>query len=291
MKISVWITSYNQKIFLKEAIESVLAQTLKPFQVIIVDDCSSDGSRELISSYANAHPSLITPIFHEQNRGVAQVRISALEKVIGDFVTYVDGDDLYLPGKLETEAGLIKKGDFQIAFSNNLYFRDSADNIEHIWAYNKKELPPNGNMYFETLSRSFPRSSLFRMELVNYNAWKQIGFHDPKLKIFEDFDMRIRLTKTMRLNYTLEPFTKIRLGDTGLSNSAKEVQMECLEYIFRKHLHEIESFPPEQSRIIKKKFDSMLNGKLGIIAKPDSYENHGIIQKLKSQAGKFLKRK
>ena len=51
MKISICITSYNQKKYLIEAIESVLAQTLKPFQVIIVDDCSIDESQEVINGY------------------------------------------------------------------------------------------------------------------------------------------------------------------------------------------------------------------------------------------------
>jgi glycosyltransferase involved in cell wall biosynthesis len=289
MNISVWITSYNQKEYLREAIESVLAQTLKPFQLIIVDDFSSDGSQELIKTYASANPSLITPVFHEKNHGVAHVRISALQNVKGDYVTYVDGDDLYLPRKLEVESALIKEGNFEIAFSNNMYFKGSPDNIDHIWAYNKSELPPAGNMYFETLSRSFPRSSLFRMELVNYNAWKQVGFHDAKLKIYEDFDMRIRLTKNLNVNYTIEPFTKIRLGETGLSHSQKEVHLECLNYILEKHKKDIEDLSPEQNTFVKNKFNVMiarLNGTAG-----SQQANDDLIQKLINKTKAFIKRK
>ncbi|MBT7715794.1 MAG: glycosyltransferase family 2 protein, partial [Deltaproteobacteria bacterium] len=87
MKISVFITSYNQKKFLIEAIESVLNQTLSPFQIIVVDDSSKDLSQEVIAGYAARYPNLITPIFHKRNTGVAQVRIDALNAVNGDYVT------------------------------------------------------------------------------------------------------------------------------------------------------------------------------------------------------------
>ena len=95
MKISVYISSYNQKEYLQVAIESVLNQTFLPYEIIIVDDCSSDGSQELIKEYSKKY-SFIRYVFHKENKGIAQVRITALSKVTGDFVTYLDGDDLYL---------------------------------------------------------------------------------------------------------------------------------------------------------------------------------------------------
>lgn len=61
MNISVFITSYNQRDYLREAIESVLAQTLPASQIIVVDDASSDGSPDLISDYARRYPDLFTP--------------------------------------------------------------------------------------------------------------------------------------------------------------------------------------------------------------------------------------
>jgi glycosyltransferase involved in cell wall biosynthesis len=260
MKISVWITSYNQKEFLKEAIESVLAQTLKAHQLILVDDHSADGSQELIIAYKQQYPSLITAVFHKQNRGVAQVRVSALEQVTGDHVTYVDGDDLYLPRKLEVESKLITQGDFQIAFSNNIYFKGSAEQVDHIWVEEGSTLPRPGNMYFETLSRSFPRNSLFRMELVNYDLWKQTGFHDTSLKIYEDFDMRIRLTKNAKVNYSREALTMIRLGESGLSQSRKEVHRECLEYILQKHAKDINGLTSAQAALVRQRFQLLMNG-------------------------------
>jgi glycosyltransferase involved in cell wall biosynthesis len=233
MKISVYITSYNQKRYLKEAIESVLAQTLKPCQIIIVDDCSSDGSQELIAGFHSQHPDLIIPIYHTQNTGVTQVRIDALQVVAGDYVTYVDGDDRFLPTKLEKEARLLQASSHaQIAFSNNFYM--TADGVHTgIWAEEVK--PPEGDIFCQTFARDFPKRNLFRMELVNYHAWEKVGFYDPNLQIYEDYDMRIRLTKHLRAVYYDEPLTEIRRCNTGLSSSKSGRHFEALDYIYQKN--------------------------------------------------------
>ncbi len=100
-KISVFITSYNQKKFLVEAIESVLSQTLKPVELIIVDDRSTDGSQEVIGEYARRYPDLIRPYYQEMNVGIAANKAFAQQHVNGDWLTYLNGDDRFLPQKLE----------------------------------------------------------------------------------------------------------------------------------------------------------------------------------------------
>lgn len=233
MKISVYITSYNQKKYLIEAIESVLAQTLQPSQIIIADDCSSDGSQRLIKGYASRYPDLITPIYHEKNLGVTQTRIDALNMVTGDYVSYVDGDDRFLPTKLEKEARLFQENfNIKIVFSNCYYITEGGDRRD-VWADGEK--PPEGDVFCQTFARDFPRRNLFRMELINYHGWKNIGFHDPKLKIYEDYDMRIRLSKKFRMAYYNEPLSEIRTHDYGLSKMPMCVHLKALEYIYKKN--------------------------------------------------------
>lgn len=258
MNISVYITSYNQKAFLIEAIESVLAQTLRPSQVIIVDDCSSDSSQEVIAGYAARYPDLFTPVYHQRNLGVAQTRIDALQAVTGDYVTYVDGDDRFLPTKLEKEAGLLQRcADAQIAFSNNYYM--TADGIRTgVWA--KGELMPQGDVFQQTFARDFPRRSLFRMELVEYQAWKQVGFHDPNLTTFEDFDMRIRLTKRCRAVYYDEPLSEIRVHGTGLSSLSAERHLASLEYIYRKNLSLLADLDPATRKYVQRRVKDWIAG-------------------------------
>jgi len=233
VKISVYITSYNQKDYLQEAIESVLVQTLRPHQIIIIDDCSNDGSQQLIADFQSQYPDLITPIYHDKNTGIAQVRNDALLAVTGDYVTHVDGDDRILPTKLEKEANLLLSNPYaELAFSNYFYITEDGACMG-IWA--DSEIPPEGNVFCQIFARDFPRRNLFRNELVNYQAWETIGFYDPKLNIFEDYDMRIRLTKKIRVVYHNEPLSEYRLHDGGLSAMERIRHFEALDYIYRKN--------------------------------------------------------
>lgn len=232
MNVSVYVTSYNQKEYLVEAIESVLAQTLRASQIIVVDDCSQDGSRELISGYASRYP-VITPIFHQRNLGVAQARNTALEAVTGDYVTYVDGDDRFLPTKLESEAKFLdKNSSAQIAFSNVYHMQ--ADG-KRLGTWIGKQKPPQGDVFCQTFARDFPQGILFRNELVEYSAWKQIGFYDPRLRIYEDYDMRIRLTKHLRTVYIDEALSEYRRHDSSLRSAKSTEKLALFDHICTKN--------------------------------------------------------
>lgn len=252
MKISVYITSYNQKEFLKEAIESVLAQTLRSSQIIIIDDFSADGSQDLIRHYALLYPQKITPIYHSRNLGVSQTRIDALNAVTGDYVSYVDGDDRFLPEKLEKEAKTLKGNQhIQIAFSNNYYI--TKDDIR-IGKWVENEAPPEGDVFIQTFARDYPKKSLFRMELINYKALEAIGFHDPRLNIYEDFDLRIRVTKKLKTAYYNQPLSEIRQHDNGLSKLVQDEHLNLLRFIYRKNQALLSDLNTEDKKHIKKEF-------------------------------------
>jgi len=233
MRISVYITSYNQKHYLIEAIESVLNQTLRPFQIIITDDCSTDGSQEVIAGYTSRYPDLITPNYHAQNLGVSQTRIDALRAVTGDYVSRLDGDDRFISTKLEKEARLLSDNpNAQIAFSDHYFM--TVDGI-HTGVWAGKESPPQGYVFCQTFARDFPRHSLFKMDLVNYQAWMKVGTYDPNLSLYEDYDMCIRLTKHLQVTYYDEPLSERRIHHLGLSGAKAAQHLAALEYIYRKN--------------------------------------------------------
>ena len=246
MNISVYITSYNQKSYLIEAIDSVLAQTLAPRQVIIVDDHSSDGSQEVIAQYARRYPDLITPIYHGSNQGVARTRNDALNAVEGDYVTNLGGDDRFLPTKLEKEAGLLATSPgAQMAFSN--YYFISADGDQTgLWA--DGVTAPEGDIFAHVFSRDFPRRMDSRAELVEMAAYARCGLHDPSLRILEDRDILIRLTKHSRAVYCGEPLSEYRRHPAGLSQGPVSEKLALLERIASKNLHLLDDLDPGTRR-------------------------------------------
>ena len=252
MKISVYITSYNQRDFLREAIDSVLAQTLPAHEIIIVDDASSDASPALIRGYAARHPARVRPIFHPQNLGVASARNHALEVVTGDHVTYVDGDDRMLPTKLEREAEALRRHpEAQIAFSN--YYNMTVDGQRRgCWIIGER--PPEGDIFTRTFARDFPRRDLFRMDLVRMTDLRRVGFYDPSLTAFEDFDLRMRLTKICRACYVDDPLSERRLHGGGLSSIRVEARLALLHQIYRKNVSLLADLDPAAQRYVRRRF-------------------------------------
>ena len=252
MRISVYVTSYNQKAYLIEAIESVLGQILRPHQVIIVDDASGDGSQEIIAGYASRYANWITPIYHTQNMGVVHSRNDALHAVTGDYVTYVDGDDRFLPRKLETEAIRMQSVSGVHLVYSNYYTIDEKGQRLGTWASTNL---PEGDIFSQVFGRQYPKKRLFRSELVHYPSWQQIGFYDPRLSVFEDYDMRIRLTDKLRTAYADEPLSEYRLLNTGLSKLNGQVYLDAFEYIRQKNIALLTRLPEEQQGKIDRELD------------------------------------
>ena len=77
-------------------------------------------------------------------------------------------------------------------------------------------------------------------------SWREIGFHDPKMELYEDFDMRIRLTKRLKVVYVDKVLTRIRTHKDGLSKSSLDRHFEALDYLFNKNRHLIDTLPAER---------------------------------------------
>jgi glycosyltransferase involved in cell wall biosynthesis len=257
MKISVFITSYNQKDYLVEAIESVLNQTLPPFEIIIVDDCSTDGSQKVIAEYAQRYPDLIRPFYHRQNLGIPRNKSFALEQVRGDLVTYVDGDDRFLPRKLEMELKtLLNHPDAQIVYSN-VYHINPQGRRSHLWCDGDIS-PPTGYVFREAFARAFPRGSLFRNELVSYQCLKETGFYDPEFAMYHDWELRIRLTRRFGVAYCSTPLSEYRFHPGGISRSGASRHLDEMKRVYAKHRSLLEALPESDRTFIEESLSAKL---------------------------------
>lgn len=257
-KISVFITSYNQKAYLIEAIESVLNQTLKPFEIIIADDCSNDGSQELIAAYAEKFPNLIKPFFQKNNLGIPRNKSFALAQVRGDFVTYLDGDDRFLPNKLEMELKCLKDNpDTKIVFSN-VYLTDSNGQRRGKWIENNI-LPPTGYVFHQVFGRYFPRRQLFRNEIVVYDCVKRVGFFDEEFAMYHDWDLRVRLTKHYKVAYCSDLLAEYRRHEAGVSKLPFDRHFDELQRVYAKNKHLLKDSSREEIKLVEDKLFAVLS--------------------------------
>ena len=106
--VSVVLCFYNEKLFLGEAIQSVLSQEYRKWELILVDDGSSDESTDIAKAYAAQYPDRIFYVDHayHQNKGLSASRNAGIKKCRGSYVAFLDADDVWFPGKLRYQLGL-----------------------------------------------------------------------------------------------------------------------------------------------------------------------------------------
>lgn len=115
-KVSIVMPLYNAKAYLAEAIESVRSQSFKNWELIVVDDCSTDGSRELADGFAKYDPR-ITVYSNSCNSGAAAARAAGLRYITGDYLAFFDADDIWLPEKLSEQLRFMKKNRSAMCFT------------------------------------------------------------------------------------------------------------------------------------------------------------------------------
>lgn len=107
-RVSVITPVYNVEKYIGKTLESVFAQTYKDIEIVLVDDCSKDKSAHIIAKYKEAHPEIVYFV-QPQNMGAGAARNKALELASGQYVAFLDSDDLWLPEKTERQIKLMQE--------------------------------------------------------------------------------------------------------------------------------------------------------------------------------------
>lgn len=122
--ISVIVPVYNVERYLRRCVDSILDQTYSDYEVLLIDDGSTDGSPIICDEYAEKYPNIFS--FHKSNTGLSDVRNIGVKKSKGEFVTFIDSDDMVSPDYLYELYALIKKYDADMSCGSFVFFDDSA---------------------------------------------------------------------------------------------------------------------------------------------------------------------
>ena len=114
--VSIIMPSFNTGKYITETIESVLAQSYKNWELIIVDDCSSDNTDEILSTYLS--DDRIHYLKNEKNSGAAFSRNAALREAKGRWIAFLDSDDLWMPEKLEKQIDFMDRNGYSFSYTN-----------------------------------------------------------------------------------------------------------------------------------------------------------------------------
>ncbi len=212
-KVSIIIPTYNNVRYIGQAVASALVQTYPSFEVIVIDDGSTDGTREVLSIWRNR----IRYVWQE-NQGVSAARNHGLRLARGEYIVFLDGDDLLRPSKLALQADVLDaEPDVSVVHSGWRRMADDGRFLETICPW---ENAPNLDLKSWLLWKpAFLGAMMFRRrQLV------EIGGFDESLRQAEDVDLMLRLAaRHCRMVWVREPtiYYRIRPGST-MSNGREQ---------------------------------------------------------------------
>lgn len=221
-KISVIITCYNYGQFIEEAVDSVLSQTFKDFEVIIVNDGSTDEHTiEVLNRIRKEHPEF-TMIDHE-NSGAAAAKNSGIRVAKGEFFLPLDADDKIDPKMLEECLGVIKRDDkLGFVYTDTKFF----ENFNAV-------LPRQEYDFHNLLQRNYVVVS----SLIRKTAWEEVGGYDETMRNgYEDWEFFIHLGKKGWFGKVIkEPLFLYREHGNSKNKEATKKHALIFEYIRGKH--------------------------------------------------------
>lgn len=231
--ISVIITSYNTEKYIIECLESVRKQTVKPKEIIVVDDCSEDNTKNILDEYIkNKVIDNIQVYSLKQNKGVSFCRNYGAGMSSGSYLVFLDGDDYFYKNKLEIETNILDKVKEDVTLFSNYYILEN--NKKYKWIGDSK-IKQNNNIESVAL-RKYPKNKLFRNEIVPRKIFHAIGGYDINLNIYEDWEFRIRLAMNTRLIYCQNVGSIYRIHSEGASSYNKSKLEKNIKYIYHKHI-------------------------------------------------------
>jgi len=203
--VSVVLTSYNHARYLSQAIESVLAQTLKDIEVVAIDDASQDESPAILQRYADR----VKVIQHETNRGTYASLNEGIAHTSAPCIAILNSDDLWLPEKLEKQVAVMET-DARIGLVHTAFRPIDADGnpIDGNPLGVRFHPNPQGDLLAELLTRNLfiTSSVLFRRECL-----ERCGWFEERLFGMGDWDMWLRIAEHYRIGYVSEVLTLYRI--------------------------------------------------------------------------------
>lgn len=199
-EVSVIIPTFNRASFLKRAIDSILSQSYQDFEVIVVDDASTDNTEEIVKSIKDER---ITYLKHERNSGRAVSRNTGVNMARGEYIAFLDSDDEAHPDRLEKQINILQRETQKtgIVYTDmiRIYRNGSRKYIKA-----PDIMPADGNIYMKALGYK-----VFRIgtgtSMIRKKCFEKTGGFNKDISYYEDLEFFIRLSKDFYFYHIREP--------------------------------------------------------------------------------------
>lgn len=244
--VSVVIASYNHEKFVSEAIESVLGQDFEDLELIIVDDASTDTSRQIIQKYA-MEDARVRVILHETNCGIAKTMNDGIAAAKGKFLAETASDDVWMKDKLSKQLAVLESDEDLVVFTEVGIINESGQPVCPTWSeYSGVSAKKTGDIFHDLLGRwEFFMNSNMLLKRANLGDIR----YDESLKYANDYKLYLELAAKYAFYFIPEPLAQYRAhssntcGIRGFQGEANRVHSQediiVLQYALSKWHHQM----------------------------------------------------
>ena len=223
--VSVVVATYNRAKFLPATIESILAQSFQDFELIVVDDGSSDNTQEVLAKYSSR-----LRCFYQENRGPSAARNFGVQNAKAGWISIQDSDDLCAANHLDALYGYAQAHpDCAMVFANGGYISGKEHNRETIIPSTKsRRLAEQGVRLIDLFEKSIVR---LQASLISKKCYDDVGGHDESLRISMDLDLAFRLFMRYPMAYLDEVVFYYRKHEGNISGNQELRLLENIRAI------------------------------------------------------------
>ncbi|MDO4748245.1 MAG: glycosyltransferase family A protein [Eubacteriales bacterium] len=258
MLFSVLIPLYNAEKYIGECIDSVLAQTYKDFEIVIVDDGSTDRSSEIADKYAKDYSDNIR-VKHKEKTGVVLTRRRLLQEAKGEYIVWIDSDDIYKPDYLSDLSEEINKNQPDVIISNYEFLDDSKKVVCSLDLPDKSIIQKDDkHIIFEKMLLGRNMNELvtkcIRREIidinVDYSGFMHVRMGDDLFCLLPIFDV------AERIEYLDRSYYLYRVVTSSITHTETYSRYYSYRTIFERELYYLSkwNFTPEETAKVKDKF-------------------------------------
>ncbi len=218
-KISVILTSYNHAKYISATINSILNQTFRDFELIILENISDDNSVEIIKSFNDTR---IRFIQNPVNMGMVLSVNKGISLAKGEYIAHISSDDIWLPEKLEKQIEYLEKNpNCGACFTNVLVINEAGIASKNVQNYQKVFDKASNKNNIDWLKFFFNtgNSLCYPSALVRSSCYEELGYFDARYQIALDIDMWVRICTKYDIYILTEVLTKFRSGSNSTSSS------------------------------------------------------------------------
>lgn len=231
--LSVIIPVFNGRATIKKAVDSVLSQTMSDYELIVVDDASTDNTDEIINSIGSSRISVIR---HASNRGAAAARNTGIKAARGHWIAFLDADDSWPPGKLERQFNALTRSPRRFVASVTGFALHKEGESTPVYLHIEPENVRREILFGCAVS---PGSTL----MIERSVYDEVGLLDENMRRLEDWDWLLRFSKQHSLLCIAEPLADIYVagGSAAGSERREAAVIKAIELIESRHLPRLAS--------------------------------------------------